>query len=162
MNTLPIKYPPNDFFGSVKPRGLFVLTLTILALVSLYLVLRYPALSQQEISQTQLFAWIKDGGVTQIVNQPDASTGLRYLTGTFCKTGTSAIVNFKVPVDLALDPYLLSELKQAGYKGTIETVNNTNVVWPLFINLVPPLFSLLLLGLVIRWAALWFIARLKA
>jgi ATP-dependent Zn protease len=155
MNTLPIKYPRNDFFGFVNPRGLFVLTLTILALVFLYLELRHPSPAQQVVSQTQLIGWIKEGGVTQIFNQPDASTGIRYLTGTFSKPGTSTIINFKVPVDLSLDPFLLSELKQAGYKGTIETVNNTNVVWPLFLNLVPVVLFLILATLAVRAIGRW-------
>jgi ATP-dependent Zn protease len=149
MSALPIQYPGNDAFGRVRLRGLFMLTLDLLAAVVVYLELRYPSPAQQEVSQTQLFDWIKQGGVTRLVNQPDPATGIRYLTGVYDKPG--APIGFKVPVDLALNPYLLSELKQAGYKGTIETVNNTNIAGPLFLNLVPLTLFLILLALFLRW-----------
>ncbi|HEX4139370.1 MAG TPA: hypothetical protein VHY09_03425 [Candidatus Methylacidiphilales bacterium] len=155
MDVLPIKYPRDDFFGGIKPRGFFVLTLAILALVVLYLELRYPSPSQQEVSQAQLFEWIKAGGVTRLINQPDASTGIRYLTGIYSKPGTSAVIGFKVPVDLQLDPYLLSEIKQAGYTGTIETVNNTNVVLPLFLNLAPLILFLIVVIFTFRAVGRW-------
>ncbi len=98
------------------------------------------------MTQAQLFQLIKEGKVTSIVNEPDPSTGIRTLTGTYKKPVSAAPGAaetegaFKVPVDLSLDPYLLSELKQAGYKGNdgiIETQNNTNIIWPLVINFLP-------------------------
>jgi cell division protease FtsH len=124
-------------------RGLTLLTLTILSILALYYALKFPGMAEQEITQQQLFDYIKAGHITDIVNEPDASTGIRYLTGKYEKPISNApnspvaVVNFKVPVDLQLDPYLLSEIKQAGYKGTIETQNNTNIIWPLILNFLP-------------------------
>jgi hypothetical protein len=150
MDILPIQYPRDDFFGPVTPRGLFVLTLVILAAAVLYLELRYPGPIQQEVSQAQMFDWIKEGRVTQLTNQPDASTGIRYLTGAYSMPGTGAVIDFKVPLDLALNPSLLNEIKQAGYTGTIETVNNTSVLLPLFLNFLPAILFLIVIGLALR------------
>ncbi len=105
-------------------------------------------MAQQEIPQSQMFDWIKQGQqpgqghVTDLTNEPDASTGIRYITGVYHKPsdkpgGPETTVNFKVPVDLQFNPYLMSEIQQAGYKGTVETVNNTNIVWPLILNFLP-------------------------
>ena len=118
--------------------------LTVIVICAIcYAVISSPG-TPREMNQAQLFDLIKQGRVTSIVNEPDPSTGIRTLTGTY-KEAVGAIAGaidsregaFKVPVDLQLNPYLASEIQQAGYKGTIETRNNANIFWPLFINLVP-------------------------
>ena len=130
--------------GRIKLRGLILLILTLLSIGALYDALIRAPIAQQEMTQAQLFDLIKQGRVTSIINEPDPSTGIRTLTGTYTKavnttseipgTGVGA---FKVPVDLQLSPYLANEIQQAGYKGVIETRNNSNIVWPLVINLLP-------------------------
>ena len=163
MPTPPVKFPkPNRSSG--KPpvrkndnngtgsgpgsdsnwRGLVLLSLTLLAMFALYYALRYPGIAQQELTQAQLFDLIKDGRVDTIVNEPDPSTGMRTLTGTYHKlpnavagTPQAAEGSFKVPVDLEWDRWLYSEIKQAGYTKIIETQNNSNFLWPIFINFVP-------------------------
>jgi len=129
-------------------RGLLLLSLTLALLFSLFYVLKYPGMVQEEITQTRLFELIHQGKVDTIVNEPDPSTGLRMLTGTY-KRPISNAPNapetegaFKVPVDLALNPYLESEINQAGYKKIIETQANTNLLWPI-INTVLPIVIIL-------------------
>ncbi len=147
MNSLPITYPSDGMFGRLSWRGLLLLTVTILAALSIWYAL-HATVPEQEITQTQMFDLIKAGHVTYLTNQPDAGTGIRYLTGT-CNVpaGQSAEIpaHFKVPVDLQLDPYLLSEIKKAGYNGPIETVNNTNIALPLFLNFAPALLFLIMI-----------------
>jgi cell division protease FtsH len=167
MPTPPVKFPkPNRSSG--KPpvrksdgsgpgsgpgpgneqnwRGLVLLCLTLLSIVAFTVMLLRPNLAQQEMTQSQLFDMIKQGRVTEIVNEPDPSTGVHLLTGTYKKPVSSAPnapevdATFKVPVDLDWDKYLYSEIKQAGYTKIIETRNNTNIFWPIFINFVPVLF----------------------
>jgi cell division protease FtsH len=166
MPTPPVKFPkPNRPSG--KPpvrkgdgngtgpgpsneqnwRGIVLLTVTIMLMCVLYYALIHPGVTQQDLTQAQLFDLIKTDKVTKLVNEPDPSTGIRYLTGTYKKPisaapGAAEVDNgaFKVPVDLALDPYLLSEIKQAGYKGTIETVNNSNFIWQVLAQFLPVLF----------------------
>ncbi len=113
-------------------------------MLALYYALIHPGVAQQEMNQSQLFDLIKQGRVTSIVNEPDPSTGIRTLTGTYVSLPGAAAASkdamsgaFKVPVDLQLNPYLASEISQAGYKGIIETQNNTNIIWPLIINFLP-------------------------
>ena len=127
-------------------RGLLLLSLTFLAVFAFYWVAMHPNLVQQEITETRLFELIKQGKVESIVNEPDPSTGIRMLTG-FYKTPSSNAPNapevdaaFKVPVDLSLNPSLAADIKAAGYNKIIETQNNTNIFWPIFINFVPVLF----------------------
>jgi cell division protease FtsH len=125
-------------------RGLVLLFLTLLTILAFYYFCVHPGIVQQEMTQADLFQLIKQGRVETIVNEPDPSTGIRTLTGTYKKpvnavpgapdTGEGA---FKVPVDLSLNPYLASEIKQAGYPGIIETQNNSNILWPLIINFLP-------------------------
>ncbi len=154
MTTLPIKYPTAAFAARPTKRGLLLLTLTLLAVFAFYYVLRHPAPAQQEMSQQQMFDLIKAGRVLAIVNAPDASTGIRYLKGVYQPVGTNPSApngpaGFKVPVNLQLDPFLLTEIRQAGYTGTIETVNNTNIVWPLVLNFLPLALFFSLIGVVI-------------
>jgi hypothetical protein len=152
MSTLPIKYPTDAFGSRPSWRGLLLLTLAVLAILALYYALKYPAVSQQEISQAQMFELMKEGRVVTLVNEPDASTGIRYLAGVYhmpvsnLPNAPETSVAFKVAVDLQLDPNLLNNVRQAGYHGTIETVNNTNIVWPLFLNLAPATLFLALMG----------------
>jgi cell division protease FtsH len=163
MSTPPVKFPkPNRTAG--KPpvrkndangtgpgpgndqnwRGLILLFLTVLSMLALYYALIHPGVAQQEMTKSDLFKMISDGRVTSIVNEPDPSTGIRTFTGTFVRAPNAAVGSpeatsgaFKVPVDLALDPYIASEIEQRGYKGIIETENNTNIIWPLIINFLP-------------------------
>ena len=163
MSTPPVKFPKpnrstgkppvrkNDGNGSSPGpggeqnwRGLILLFLTVLSMLALYYALIHPGVAQQEMTQAQLFDLIKQGRVTKIVNEPDQSTGVRTLTGTFTKLPGAAPGStdategaFKVPVDLEFDRYLYSELKQAGYSKIIETENNTNIIWPLVLNFLP-------------------------
>jgi cell division protease FtsH len=163
MSTPPVKFPkPNRSPGkppvrkgdgngsSPAPgseqnwRGLILLFLTVVLMLALYYAMIHPGVTQQEMTQAQLFSLIKEGRVTTLVNEPDPSTGIRTLTGTY-KSAANAVAGsneaaagaFKVPVDVQLDPYLLSEIQQAGYKGIVETQNNTNIIWPLVINFLP-------------------------
>jgi hypothetical protein len=151
VTTLPIKYPTAAFAARPAKRGLLLLTLTLLAVFAFYYALKYPAPAQQEMSQQQMFDLIKAGRVLTIVNAPDASTGIRYLMGDYRPVGTNPSApngraGFKVPVDMQLDPFLLSEIRQAGFTGTIETVNNTNILWPLFLNFLPVVLFFSLMG----------------
>ena len=135
-------------------RGLALLIVTILIIGGLYFVLTHPEVTPQELTQAQLFELIKADRVTKLINEPDPSTGIRNLVGTYRKPVSSVPGAplagegaFKVPVDLQLDPYLLSEIKQAGYTGTIETQNNSNIMWPLLIQLVPVVILFALIGI---------------
>jgi len=163
MPTPPVKFPkPNRSSG--KPpvrkndgngptpgpgneqnwRGIVLLFLTVIMMLALYYALIHPGVAQQEMTQAQLFDLIKQNRVDTIVNEIDPSTGIRTLTGTYRKA-VSATPNapetpdaaFKVPVDVQLDPYILSEIKQAGYTKIVETQNNSNLIWPLIINFLP-------------------------
>jgi hypothetical protein len=134
-------------------RGLFLLVLTVLSLSAFYYFLTHRPVVPQEMNEAQLFALIKAGQVKTIVNEPDPSTGIRFLTGTYdlmVNGSVGRVAAFKVPVDLQLEPSLLSEIQQAGYKGIIETQNNRNLVFPVIINFVP----LLIFG---AWMCLVFV-----
>jgi cell division protease FtsH len=166
MPTPPVKFPkPNRTSG--KPpvrktdgngtgpgpgsdqnwRGLVLLFLTLLSILALYWVFVHPGVAQQEMTQTQLFELIKEGRVTSLVNEPDPSTGIRTLTGTY-KRPVTAVPGapdngegaFKVPVDLEFNKHLADDIKAAGYPNIVETQNNTNIFWPLIIQFVPVLF----------------------
>jgi cell division protease FtsH len=165
MSTPPVKFPkPNRTPG--KPpvrksdgngtgpgpgseqnwRGLILLTLTVLLMFALYYAVIHPGLAQQEMTQADLFDKIKAGKVVTLVNEPDPSTGVHLLTGTYKKPVSNAPnapeveAAFKVPVDIDFDKYLYSEIKQAGWTKVIETQNNSNIIWPLVIQFVPVLF----------------------
>jgi len=146
----------SDAAGSIpgrRPtwRGLILLLLTVFLTFAIYSLFIHPSLVQQEISEAQLLGLVKAGRVKSIINEPDPSTGICFLTGTFIsapKAASAAPVAiqdipdtasgaFKVPVDLQLAPYLASQIEQAGYKGIIETQNNTNIIRPLLLNLLP-------------------------
>jgi cell division protease FtsH len=122
-------------------RGLTIFALLVVSLLALYYAVRFPGMAQQEISQTQLFEWIKENHVTELKDEPDASTGNRYLTGTYSKPGptptTGTTVNFRVPVDVQFDQKLLDKIEAAGYKTPVEVVNNSNIIWPLVLNFLP-------------------------
>jgi cell division protease FtsH len=166
MPTPPVKFPkPNRSSG--KPpvrksdgngsapgpgsdqnwRGLILIFLTVLSMLALYYALIHPGIAQQEMKQADLFQLIKEGRVTSLVNEPDPSTGVRVLTGTYKKAVSAAPGApdagegaFKVPVDLGLYPDLAKQIEDAGYKGIIETQNNTNWFLPVLVNFVPVLF----------------------
>ena len=175
MPTPPVKFPKSKRNSSKPPvrksdangsapgpaseqnwRGLFLLSLTFILIISLYYVLVHPGLVPEEMTQAELFKQIKAGNVTKIVNEPDPSTGTRLLTGTYKRplntTPNAPITEatFKVPVDLQLDPYLGSEIKQLGYPNTIETQAANNWVLPLLYNVLP---------ILIVFGAIYFLFR---
>jgi preprotein translocase subunit YajC len=107
MPTPPVKFPkPNRSSG--KPpvrksdsngtggtpgseqnwRGLILLFLTVLCMLTFYYLLIHPGVTQTEMTQAQLFDLIKAGRVTSIVNEPDPSTGIR---GRIQSAGRSAV-----------------------------------------------------------------------
>jgi len=162
MPTPPVKFPkPNRSSG--KPpvrkndgngsgpgpsndqgwRSILVVSLTILAVIALYYTVKYPNLVQQQMTQDDLIKLIHEGNVTKIVNQPDPTTGLRMLTGTYKKPVSNAPnaamvdAGFKVPIDLSWDPWLMWEIKDAGYKDTVGTEPDNNIFWPIFTGLMP-------------------------
>jgi len=163
MSNPPVKFPKpnrssgkppvrkNDANGSGPGpgseqnwRGLILLFLTVLSMLALYYALIHPGVTQQEMTQAQLFDLIKEGKVTSIVNEPDPSTGIRTLTGTYKRSPSTTPGSpdsgegaFKVPVDLSLNPHLAEDIKAAGYPGIIETQNNSNIIWPLVLNFLP-------------------------
>jgi len=165
MPTPPVNFPESGRVSGRKynGRGLILLAVTILGLFGFYHVLIHPAPAQQELTQAQLFNLIKAGKVVTLVNEPDPATGIRYLTGTYRKpvssvpgateTGGGA---FKVAVDLQLDPYFLSEITQAGYKGTIETRNNSSILWPVLLQLLTVVLSACV-GVLALVAAVWIV-----
>ncbi len=134
----------------------------LLALVVLWLLaLGYALLphmpynlGQQEITKTQLLDSIRQGRVTSIVDEPDPAAGMRTLTGTY-KDPVGAAASFKVPIDLQLDPNLAQEIRDAGFKGVIETQNNTNVLLPILLGLLPPLLMLGVAYFLVRQFAAW-------
>src|SRR5476651_664059 len=100
MPTPPVKFPkPNRSTG--KPpvrkndgngsgpgpgsdqnwRGLILLFLTVLSMLALYYALIHPGVTQQEMTQADLFKLIHEGRVATLINEPDPSTGIRTLTG---------------------------------------------------------------------------------
>ena len=165
MSTPPVNIPESGGTPGRKHKGLrlVLFVVTILGLFGFYYVLIHPAPAQQELTQAQLFSLIKAGKVVTLVNEPDPATGIRYLTGTYRKpvssvpgateTGEGA---FKVAVDLQLDPYFLSEITQAGYKGTIETRNNSNILWPVLLQLLMLVLSASV-GVLALVAVVWIV-----
>ena len=164
MSTPPVKFPkPNRSPGKPpvrKPdggngagpgpgseqnwRGLILLFLTVLSMLALYYALIHPGVAQQEMTQAQLFDLIKQNRVTNIINEPDPSTGIRMLTGTYKKQVTTATGTtdagegaFKVPVDIEFNKHLADDIKAAGYPKIVETQNNSNIIWPLVLNFLP-------------------------
>ena len=163
MPTPPVKFPkPNrtpgkppvrksDNNGSTPGpasdqnwRGIVLLFLTLLMMLALYYTVFHPGVAQQEMTQAQLFDLIKANRVTALVNEPDPSTGIRMLTGTYKKapgstpgTAEGGEGAFKVPVDLEFDKYLYSEIKQAGYTKIIETQTYTNWWLPMVTGVLP-------------------------
>jgi hypothetical protein len=133
--------------------GLLFLTLTILAIDALCYSLTHPRLAPQEITKVQLLDLVKAGQVMFIANEPDPTTGARALTGSYTKpvAGTNGrAVMFKLNLDPITASQIANELQQAGYNRTIETRNNTNIVWPLLIQFLPVLLTGILLVLVVR------------
>lgn len=167
MHTLPIKYSSDGLFPRTPVRGLVLLALTVLAVLALYYALAHRSTPLLEITQQEMFNLIKEGRVTRLYNEPDASTGIRNLVGvTHGLPSDSGAARhesgmFRVAVDPMLEPNLMNEIRQAGYRGTVETVNNTNVAWPLFLNLVPVLLFIIVLTLTFRGLARWVLAITK-
>ncbi len=172
MSTPPVKFPkpnrnsgkppirkgdgngptpgPNGDKNWVTP-GLVFLTIVAICLFSW--VALHPNVMQQDMTQAKLFELIHEGKVEKIVNEPDPSTGLRMLTGTYkspTPSDPNAVTSFKVPVDLSLNPWLAWQIKDAGYTKTIETEANTNWFLPMLFQLLPILFVFGLLYFLFR------------
>jgi cell division protease FtsH len=166
MPTPPVKFPkPNRSSG--KPpvrkneggngptpspggeqnwRAIIGLFLTLILICAFYYTLVHPGIASQDMKLSDLFDQIKAGKVETIFTDVDQSTGAQSLIGTY-KRPVSSVPNapeveatFKVPVNLQFDPYLLSEIKQAGYPKIVESQNTTNYLWPMLIQFVPVLF----------------------
>ncbi|HUB66000.1 MAG TPA: ATP-dependent zinc metalloprotease FtsH [Candidatus Methylacidiphilales bacterium] len=166
MPTPPVKYPkPNRNTGKPPVRkgdndgnnqtpgpgsepnwkGMLLLSVTMMLLVALYYLAVHPTVTQETMRLSQLIDLVKAGRVDTIVNEPDPSTNNRLFTGTYDKPLSNApgaaLVKgagaFRVPVDLTLYPDIATTLAKDGYKNIIETENNTNLFWPIFIQLLP-------------------------
>ena len=121
-------------------KGLLLLSLTCLAMIAFYWVMVNPNYVQKKLSQEELFNLISEGKVTSIVNEPDPSSGLRWLTGKYKATDSrnqQVDAEFKVPIDLTLYPYLADEIKKRGYKDIIATVPANNMLWQFLAQLLP-------------------------
>ena len=124
-------------------RGVIFLFLFVVALLAVYAYVKHPDPNVETLSQTRLFDLIRDGRVLNIVNQLDPSSGTRHLAGWYTKPADAASntpamnVAYSVPVDLQFDPRLLDELREAGYTRPIDTVFNSDIVWPLIMNFLP-------------------------
>ncbi len=132
--------------GDQNWRGLLLLFTAAVAIVALYFAIVHPGMAQEDISQARLFELIKAGKVETIVNEPDPSTGLRMLTGTYKRPVSGAPnaaemeASFRVPVDLQFNPYLENEIKQAGYTKIIETQASNNWLWQMVSGMLPVVF----------------------
>jgi cell division protease FtsH len=165
MPTSPVKFPKprrnsgkppvrknggaNNNGGNPPPppteqnwRGVILFTFIIVAVVLLYYAMIHPTIGEQDLSQKDLFAAIKAGKVTELVEQTDPSTGQRVLVGTYkhpmsAGSATEAEINFRTPIDVEFDPYILSELKQAGWTADIETQQTNNWMGPIISSVLP-------------------------
>jgi cell division protease FtsH len=127
-------------------RGAILIALALCTLLACFWVATHPNLVPQDMKLSKLFELIKAGKVNSIVNEPDPSTGLRMFTGTYKAPASNAPnapeidAAFKVPVDLQLDPALLTKISDAGYTKVIETEANTNWLFPILTSFLPVLF----------------------
>jgi cell division protease FtsH len=157
MPTPPVKYPKSRRSSGKPPvrkeegtpapgndqnwRGMLLLFLTVVAVIFLYYAMIHPSLVQEDISQATMFDLIHSGKIVSIVNEVDPSTNQHVFTGTYMHQVTPGAKEvegaFKVPVDLQLNPYLESQIKEAGYSKIIETQSSNNWAWPLILNLLP-------------------------
>ena len=126
----------------------------LLVVAFLYYALIHPSLAPETMKQEKLFDLIKEKKVESIVNEVDPSTNQHALTGTYKKhltpNGPEVDAPFRVPVDFQLDPYLKSEIENAGWKQGIETQEGNNWFWPLFSGFVP---------VIVFVGAMWLIFR---
>jgi cell division protease FtsH len=165
MSTPPVKFPkprrnsgkppvrkpggPGNNNGNPPPppaeqnwRGVILFTFIIVAVVLLYYAMIHPSLGEQDLSQKDLFAAIKAGKVTELGEQYDPSTGQRVLVGTYKHAASQGStqepeVNFRTPIDVDFDHYILSELKQAGWTNDIETQQTNNWMGPIISSVLP-------------------------
>jgi cell division protease FtsH len=124
---------------------LLLLALGVMILLFGYVTL-HPGAAQEEISLSKLFDMIHENRVESIDIVTDSSQEIDMLTGKYsgpplnAPTAPPVSHGFKVPVNLRFDKDLKSELAAAGFKGTIESKSDTNVIMPLLINFLPVLF----------------------
>jgi cell division protease FtsH len=129
--------------GDQNWKGLLLLAMLAVAIFLFCYVTMHPGTVEEEITQAKLFDLIHQGKVQEINIEPDASSGMHELTGKYlapplnAPTAAPVVHGFKLPVDLEFDRYLDSEIKQAGYKGEIETKPVSNVIMPLIMNFLP-------------------------
>jgi cell division protease FtsH len=129
--------------GEQNWKGFLLLLMLAVAIFLFCYVTIHPGTVQEEITQARLFDLIHQGKVDEINIVPDSSSGMHMLKGKFrapplnAPTAPDVVHGFELPVDLEFDRYLDSEIKQAGFKGNIETKPVSNVIMPLIMNFLP-------------------------
>jgi cell division protease FtsH len=121
-------------------RGVILFTFIIVAVVLLYYAMIHPAITEEDLPQGKLFDLIRAKKVVNLVEQTDPSSEQRELIGTYKRQGAGnqeTEVNFRTPIDVEFDPYILSEIKQAGYPNVIENQQTNNWAWPLINGILP-------------------------
>jgi cell division protease FtsH len=127
-------------------KGIVGLLTLALAILLFGYVTFHPGTAQEELTKAKLIDLIKHNQVQEINIESDSSADQTLLTGKYTAPPLNAPSapavphNFKVPVNLQFDTYLKSELKQAGFTGTIESKSVSNVIMPLLMNFLPVLF----------------------
>jgi cell division protease FtsH len=129
-------------------KGMALLTLLLMAVLLFCWLTFHPGTTDEQITKAKLIDLIHQGVVKEINIQSDESSGMNVLTGKYmappanAPTGAPVAHTFTVPVNLAFDRYLQSEIKQAGWPGTIESKSVSNLIWPILVNFAPILFLL--------------------
>jgi cell division protease FtsH len=128
--------------GDQNWKGFALLSMLGVAVLLFCYVTLHPGTAQEELSKARLMDLIKQGRVQEINIESDSSSGMNMLTGKYNApaantTGPDVSHSFKVPVNLEFDRYLESDIKQAGFKGTIESKSVSNVIMPLIMNFLP-------------------------
>ncbi len=120
-----------------------LLTLLGMAVLLFCWLTLHPGTSDEQITKARLIDLIHQGAVSEINIQSDSSSGMNVLTGKYkappinAPNGAPVVHTFTVPVNLEFDRYLQSEIKQAGYTGTIESKSVSNLIWPILMNFAP-------------------------
>jgi cell division protease FtsH len=135
--------------GDQNWKGFALLSMLAVAVLLFCYVTLHPGQTPEEISKAKLIDLIKQGRVQEINIESDSSSGMNMLTGKYQApatntTGPDISHSFKVPVNLEFDRYLQSEIKQAGYPGTIESKSVSNILMPIIMNFLP---FILLIGI---------------
>ena len=128
--------------GDQNWKGFALLSMLGVAVLLFCYVTLHPGTAQEELTKAHLIELIQQDRVKEINIESDSSSGMNMLTGKYQApaantTGPDVSHSFKVPVNLEFDRYLQSDLKQAGFKGTIESKSVSNVIMPLIMNFLP-------------------------